>query len=67
MIKHSSISPTAPKLTLTIIICIRAALFGSFGSSFASAAHLASFFMSFKPDVPMDAIASIFFKALKRQ
>ena len=50
----------------TEISCIRGALLGSFGSSLDSAAHLANFFMSVSPDVPIDEMASAFFKALKR-
>lgn len=49
---------------VTEISCIRGALLGSFGSSLDSAAHLANFFMSVSPEVPIDEMASALFKAL---
>lgn len=51
--------------SVTEISCIRGALLGSFGSSLDSAAHLASFFMSVSPDVPIDEMASALFNALE--
>ena len=50
---------------ITEMSCIKGALLGSLGSSLDSAAHLANFFMSVSPDVPMDEMASALFKALK--
>lgn len=52
---------------VTEISCIKGALLGSLGSSLDSAAHLANFFMSVSPDVPMDEMASALFKALEKQ
>lgn len=52
---------------VTEISCINGALLGSFGSSLDSAAHLANFFMSISPDVPIAEMASALFKALKRK
>lgn len=52
---------------VTEISCIRGALLGSLGSSLDSAAHLANFFMSVSPDVPMDEMASALFRALEKQ
>lgn len=51
---------------VTEISCINGAWLGSLGSSLDSAAHLASFFMSVSPDVPMDEMASALFKALEK-
>lgn len=50
---------------ITEMSCIKGALLGSLGSSLDSAAHLANFFMSVSPDVPIDEMASALFKALK--
>lgn len=52
---------------VTEISCINGALLGSLGSSLDSAAHLANFFMSISPDVPIAEMASALFKALKRK
>lgn len=52
---------------ITEISCIKGALLGSFGSSLDSAAHLANFFKSVSPDVPIDEMASALFKALEKQ
>lgn len=52
---------------VTEISCIKGPLLGSLGSSLDSAAHLASFFISVSPDVPMDEMASALFKALEKQ
>lgn len=52
---------------LTEISCINGAWLGSLGSSLDSAAHLANFFMSVSPDVPMDEMASALLKALEKQ
>lgn len=46
---------------------MRGALLGSLGSSLDSAAHLASFFMSVRPEVPMEEMASALFSALERK
>ena len=52
---------------VTEISCIRGPLLGSLGSSLDSAAHLANFFMSVSPDVPIEEMASALFKALKTE
>ena len=52
---------------VTEISCIRGPLLGSLGSSLDSAAHLANFFMSVSPDVPIEEMASALFKARKTE
>jgi len=47
--------------------CIIEALFGSLGSRRDSAAHFPNFFISFSPDAPIHAIASICLRPLKRE